>query len=97
MSGHQSTADMVNNELDQLQDMMNPSIDMLMADMNPTTVQARVRIVRQKCLCNKYRDLTLVQADVTFPSEQNNPEKSTPNSGSILSSMAGILVCVSFL
>ena len=34
MSGHQSTADMVNNELDQLQDMMNPSIDMLMADMN---------------------------------------------------------------
>ena len=35
MSGHQSTADMVNNELDQLQDMMNPSIDMLMADMNP--------------------------------------------------------------
>ena len=36
MSGHQSTADMVNNELDQFQDMMNPSIDMLMADMNPT-------------------------------------------------------------
>ena len=35
MSGHQSTADMVNNELAQLQDMMNPSIDMLMADMNP--------------------------------------------------------------
>ena len=35
MSGHQSTADMVNNELDQLQDMMNPSVDMLMADINP--------------------------------------------------------------
>ena len=35
MSGHQSTADMVNNELDQFQDTMNPSIDMLMADMNP--------------------------------------------------------------
>ena len=35
MSGHQSTADMVNNELDQFQDMMNSSIDMLMADMNP--------------------------------------------------------------
>ena len=35
MSGHQCTADMVNNELDQLQDMMNPSIDMFMADMNP--------------------------------------------------------------
>ena len=35
MSGHQSTADMVNNELDQFQDMMNPSIDMLMADINP--------------------------------------------------------------
>ena len=64
---------------------------------NPTTVQARVRIVGQKCLCNKYRDLTLVQADVTFPTEQNNWEKSTPNSGSILTSMAGILVCASFL
>ena len=35
MSGHQSTADMVNNELDQFRDMINPSIDMLMADMNP--------------------------------------------------------------
>ena len=35
MSGHQSTADMVNNKLDQLQEMMNHSIDMLMADMNP--------------------------------------------------------------
>ena len=35
MSGHQSTADMVNNELDQFQDTMNPSIDMLMAEMNP--------------------------------------------------------------
>ena len=35
MSGHQSTADMGNCKLDQLQDMMNPSIDMLMADMNP--------------------------------------------------------------
>ena len=35
MSGHQSTADMANCELDQLQNMMNPSIDMLMADMNP--------------------------------------------------------------
>ena len=35
MSGHQFTADMVNNELDQFQDMMNPSIDMLMADINP--------------------------------------------------------------
>ena len=35
MSGHQSTAEMVNNELDQFQDMMNPSIDMLMADINP--------------------------------------------------------------
>ena len=34
MSGHQSTADMVNCELDQLQDMMNPSVDMLMAYMN---------------------------------------------------------------
>ena len=34
MSGHQSTADMVNCELDQLQGMMNPSVDMLMADMN---------------------------------------------------------------
>ena len=35
MSGHQSTADMVNNELDHFQEMMNPAIDMLMADMNP--------------------------------------------------------------
>ena len=35
MSGHQSTADMVNNELDQQQDMLNPSKDMLMEDMNP--------------------------------------------------------------
>ena len=35
MSGHQSTADMANCELDQLQNIMNPSIDMLMADMNP--------------------------------------------------------------
>ena len=36
MSGHQSTADMVNNELDQLQDMMNPGIDTMLADMNLT-------------------------------------------------------------
>ena len=35
MSGHQSTADMVNNELDHFQDTMNPSIDTLMAEMNP--------------------------------------------------------------
>ena len=35
MSGYQSTADMINNELDQFQDTMNPSIDMLMAEMNP--------------------------------------------------------------
>ena len=35
MSGPQSTADMVNNELDQLQEMMNPGIDTMMADMNP--------------------------------------------------------------
>ena len=35
MSGHQSTADMVNNELDQFQDMMNPGIDTMMADINP--------------------------------------------------------------
>ena len=35
MSGHQSTADMVNNELYQFQNMMNPSIDMLMAYVNP--------------------------------------------------------------
>ena len=35
MCGHQSTADGVNGELDQLQQMANPSIDMLMADMNP--------------------------------------------------------------
>ena len=35
MSGHQSTADMVNNELDQFAEMMNPSIDSIMADMNP--------------------------------------------------------------
>ena len=34
MSGHQSTADMVNLELDQFQDMMNPGIDTMMADMN---------------------------------------------------------------
>ena len=38
MSGNQPTADMVNNELDQLQEMMNPSIDTLMADMNPNPV-----------------------------------------------------------
>ena len=36
MSGHQSTADMVNNELDQLQDMMNPGIDTMLADMDLT-------------------------------------------------------------
>ena len=36
MSSHQSTADMVNNELDQLQDMMNPGIDTMLADMNLT-------------------------------------------------------------
>ena len=36
MSGHQSTADMVNNELDQFQDMMNPGIDTMLADMNLT-------------------------------------------------------------
>ena len=35
MSGHQSTADMVNNELDQFQALMNPTVDMLMADLNP--------------------------------------------------------------
>ena len=35
MSGHQSTADGVNGELDQLQQMANPSVDSLMADMNP--------------------------------------------------------------
>ena len=35
MSGHQSTAEMVNNELDQFQDMMNYSIDTMMADINP--------------------------------------------------------------
>jgi len=35
MSGHQSTADMVNNELDQFSEMMNPGIDTMMADMNP--------------------------------------------------------------
>ena len=40
---------------------------------------------------------TTVQADVTFPTEPNNWEKSTPNSGSILTSMAGILVCALFL
>ena len=34
MSGHQSTADMVNNELDQFQEMMNPGIDTMMADMD---------------------------------------------------------------
>ena len=32
MSGHQSTADMVNNELDQFQEMMNPGIDTMMAE-----------------------------------------------------------------
>ena len=36
MSGHQSTAEMVNNELDQFQDMMNPGIDTMLADMNLT-------------------------------------------------------------
>ena len=35
MSGHQSTADGVNGELDQLQQMANPSVDSLMADLNP--------------------------------------------------------------
>ena len=35
MSGHQSTADMVNNELDQFQEMMDPGLDTLLADMNP--------------------------------------------------------------
>ena len=35
MSGHQSTADGVNGELDQLQQMANPSVDSLMAAMNP--------------------------------------------------------------
>ena len=35
MSGHQSTADGVNGELDQLQQMANPSVDTLMADLNP--------------------------------------------------------------
>ena len=33
MSGHQSTADGVNAELDQLQQMANPSVDTLMADI----------------------------------------------------------------
>ena len=37
MSGHQSTADMVNNELDQFQDMLSPTIDMMKADMNPNS------------------------------------------------------------
>ena len=36
MSGHQSTADMVNNELDQFAEMTNPGLDTLMADMNIT-------------------------------------------------------------
>ena len=36
MSGHQSTADMVNNELDQFAEMTNPGIDTMMADMNIT-------------------------------------------------------------
>ena len=40
---------------------------------------------------------TTVQADLTFPAEQNNQEKSTPSSGSILTSMAGILICALFL
>ena len=40
---------------------------------------------------------TTVQADGTFPTEQNNPEKSTPNSGSVLTSIAGILVFSLFL
>ena len=37
MSCHQSTADMVNNELNQLQKMQTPlpSIDTIMAEMNP--------------------------------------------------------------
>ena len=35
MSDHQSTADEVNGELDQLQQTANPSVDTLMADMNP--------------------------------------------------------------
>ena len=40
---------------------------------------------------------TTVQADVTFPTEQNKWEKSTPNSGSVLTSIAGILVFALFL
>ena len=36
MSGHQSTADMVNNELDQFAEMTNPGLDTMMADMNIT-------------------------------------------------------------
>ena len=35
MSGHQSTADMVNNELNQLQEMQPGSLDAYMAEINP--------------------------------------------------------------
>ena len=35
MSGHQYTADMVNNELNQFQEMQEGSLDSIMAQMNP--------------------------------------------------------------
>ena len=35
MSGHQSTADMVNNELNQFQEMQTGSLDAYMAEINP--------------------------------------------------------------
>ena len=40
---------------------------------------------------------TTMQTDVTFPRGENDPEKSTPNSGSILASVTGILMGALFL
>ena len=40
---------------------------------------------------------TTLQTHVTFPIGENDPEKSTPNSGSILASVTGILMGALFL
>ena len=40
---------------------------------------------------------TTMQTDVTFPRGKNDPEKSTPNSGSILASVTSILMGALFL
>ena len=56
-----------------------------------------VRVTTDQVTNQETTSPTTVQADVTFPTEQNNPEKSTPNSGSVLTSIAGISVVALFL